>query len=112
MILTIAAVAAAVYLAIFFFMFAFSFIMTIYTGDWKEFVKTLGVFFLFNSWIVLGLSIGTFIFGNILNFMMQGEFVAQVFNPNVVGTILFMVYVAFQIFGKMLMGKGRKIYNI
>jgi len=78
-------------------------IISVFSGDWKEFGKLFGLFLYFNGSIGFGLTIGVFIFGNLLNFMTEGQFAIQIINPNKVGIILLVSSVTFYLTGKVFM---------
>ena len=88
----------------------------IFSGKWKGFLELLGLFLYFNGSLGFGFTIGVFIFGNLLNWMTEGQFAIQIINPNKLGIIFLVVSVTFYIIGKILMRekeeKDEKLINI
>jgi hypothetical protein len=98
------------YLALIWLIMFISLIIYLFTGDWKEFGKIFCLFLYFNGSLGFGFTIGIFIFGNLLNWLTEGQFAIQIFNPNKVGTILLVSSVTFYIVGKVLMkDKGENL---
>ena len=91
------------YLALIWVIMFISLIIGVFSGDWEEFGKLFGLFLYFNGSIGFGLTLGVFIFGNLLNFMTEGQFAIQIINPNKVGIILLVSSVTFYLTGKILM---------
>jgi hypothetical protein len=80
-----------------------SLIIGVFSGDREEFGKLFGLFLYFNGSLGFGLTLGVFIFGNLLNFMTEGQFAIQIINPNKAGIILLVSSVTFYLTGKVLM---------
>lgn len=91
------------YLALIWVIMFISLIIGVFSGDWEEFGKLFGLFLYFNGSIGFGLTLGVFIFGNLLNFMTEGQFAIQIINPNKAGIILLVSSVTFYLTGKILM---------
>lgn len=91
------------YLALIWVIMFISLIIGVFIGDWQELGKLFGLFLYFNGSIGFGLTLGVFIFGNLLNFMTEGQFAIQIINPNKVGIILLVSSVTFYLTGKVLM---------
>lgn len=91
------------YLALIWLIMFISLVIYLFTGNWKELGKLFGLFLYFNGSIGFGLTLGVFIFGNLLNFMTEGQFAIQIINPNKVGIILLVSSVTFYLTGKVLM---------
>ena len=108
MISTIITLALVGYIGLFFVTFLFGIALDIYMGDWRGLLRDSGFFLVFNSWLMIGFSIGMFIFGNLLNFLTEGNFAIQIFNPNKAGVILLVICISFNLIGKALMGKEGK----
>lgn len=91
------------YLALIWVIMFISLIIGVFSGDWKEVGKLFGLFLYFNGSIGFGLTLGVFIFGNLLNFMTEGQFAIQIINPNKVGIILLVSSVTFYLTCKVFM---------
>lgn len=91
------------YLALIWIIMFISLIIGVFSGDREEFGKLFGLFLYFNGSLGFGLTLGVFIFGNLLNFMTEGQFAIQIINTNKVGIILLVSSVTFYLTGKVLM---------
>ncbi len=91
------------YLALIWVIMFISLIIGVFSGDREEFGKLFGLFLYFNGSLGFGLTLGVFIFGNLLNFMTEGQFAIQIINPNKAGIILLVSSVTFYLTGKVLM---------
>jgi hypothetical protein len=91
------------YLALIWVIMFISLIIGVFSGDREEFGKLFGLFLYFNGSLGFGLTLGVFIFGNLLNFMTEGQFAIQIINTNKVGIILLVSSVTFYLTGKVLM---------
>ncbi len=91
------------YLALIWLIMFISLVIYLFTGNWKELGKLFGLFLYFNGSLGFGFTLGVFIFGNLLNWLMEGQFAIQIFDPNKVGIILLVISVTFYIVGKVLM---------
>ena len=94
------------YIAVIFGVVILSLIISIWTKDWDMFIKDLGAFIVLNAALAFGLAIGTFIFGNLLNWMMEGQFTIQVFDSNKVGFILLAISFVMYIVGSPLKNRN------
>lgn len=104
------------YLVLIWIVMFISIIVCVFSGKWEGLGELFGLFLYFNGSIDFGLTLGVFIFGNLLNFMTEGQFAIQIFNPNKIGLILLISSVTFYIAGKILMRenkeKDEKLINI
>ncbi len=91
------------YIALMFLGAIFSIIFSAWLGDWKGCIRGFGFFLYLNGGLGFGLGIGMFTIVNLLNWMMQGQFAIQVFNPNKWGFIFLTIGIVFYFLGKELM---------
>ena len=105
MITTITFVGLVGYAAIILGVAVVSMIINIWLKDWDGFIKDLGTFIVLNAALAFGLSIGTFIFGNLLNLAVGG----QLLNFNKIGIVLLIASVVLYIVGSPLQNKDKAL---
>ena len=88
----------------------------VFSGKWEGIGELFGLFLYFNGSLGFGFTAGIFVFGNLLNWMTQGQFAIQIINPNKLGIIFLVISVTLYITGKILMRekeeKDEKLINI
>lgn len=78
----------------------FSIGFSIWLGDWKGCVRDFGFFVYLNGGLGIGLGIGMFTVVNLLNWMTEGYFAINMFNPNKWGFIFLAIGIVFYFIGK------------
>lgn len=102
MITGIIGIAVVGYIGFIFLIIGFGLIADMITGNWDLFKRDFGYFVYLNGGLGIGLGIGMFTFVNLLNWMMQGQFAIQVFDPNKWGIIFLTLGIVFFFVGKAM----------
>lgn len=100
MITTIIGVVVIGYIALMLLGAIFSIGFSIWMGDWKGCVRDFGYFIYLNGGLAIGLGIGMFTIVNLLNWMTEGYFAINMFNPNKWGIIFLAIGIVFHFVGK------------
>lgn len=108
MITTIIGVAIIGYIGFIFFFIMLGFAIDVFTGNWELFRKDFGYFVYVNGGLGIGLGIGMFTFINLLNWMTQGYFAINMFDPNKWGFIFLVIGFIFFFIGKAIMSEKEK----
>lgn len=90
------------YIALMFLGAMFSIIFSAWLGDWKGCIRDFGFFLYLNGGLGIGLGIGMFTVINLLNWMTEGYFAINMFNPNKWGAIFLAFGIVFLFVGKEL----------
>lgn len=91
MIITIIGAVAVGYVALMLLGAIVSIVFSIWMGDWKGCIRDFGFFVYLNSGVGFGGAAGIFVVGNILDFLMEGQFRVQIFEPNKIA-LIFLVF--------------------
>ena len=105
MITTIIGVAIIGYIGFIFFFIVLGLAIDVFTGNWELFRKDFGYFVYINGALGIGLGIGMFTFINLLNWMTQGYFAINMFDPNKWGIIFLAIGIVFFFVGKAIMSE-------
>lgn len=108
MITTIIGVAIIGYIGFIFFFIMLGLAIDVFTGNWELFRKDFGYFVYINGALGIGLGIGMFTFINLLNWMTQGYFAINMFDPNKWGIIFLAIGIVFFFVGKAIMSEKEK----
>ena len=103
MITGIIGIAVVGYIGFIFLIIGLGLIVDIVTGNWELFRQDFGYFVYLNGGLGIGLGIGMFTFVNLLNWMTQGYFAINMFDPNKWGFIFLTIGIVFYFAGKAMM---------
>lgn len=102
MITGIIGIAVVGYIGFIFLIIGFGLIADMITGNWDLFKRDFGYFVYLNGGLGIGLGIGMFTFVNLLNWMTQGYFAINMFDPNKWGIIFLTSGIVFFFVGKAM----------
>ena len=91
------------YIGFIFFFIMLGLAIDVFTGNWELFRKDFGYFVYINGALGIGLGVGMFTFVNLLNWMTQGYFAINMFDPNKWGFIFLATGIVFFFAGKAIM---------
>jgi hypothetical protein len=103
MVTGIIGIAVVGYIGFIFLIIGLGLIADMITGNWELFRQDFGYFVYLNGGLGIGLGIGMFTFVNLLNWMTQGYFAINMFDPNKWGFIFLTIGIIFYFAGKAMM---------